>query len=323
MAKRSSFFKRLSMLAMTLIMSAHSGVSAAIECQDSSIGQELHLPVYCWSDKTVPSKGLIVAIHGATLYAKRFDYVARHFAAEGYSVYAMDMRGFGSWRTDWDRFGGDSKIHYTQSQNDVLEVLAMIKRVYPEEPVYLLGESLGANLAVWVASVRPDLVNGIVLSSPCVKRVFHPGPRVVVDFAKGLWHPFKELSLEPHIKPYLSDDPRVTDEYLKDPVIYRNLSPADLIKSVKTNRLSLLLTSKIPSQLPILVIAGKKDKIYKASAIPAFVSKINSQKKTVHIVEDKGHLLLEHAFVDPRVLGYIDTWLRENDNDDKIVRAPD
>ncbi len=315
MVSQTNFVKTVLSTAFAIVFTVQLAAFAEPVRQDyASIGKDLNVPIYFWNDENVPTKkGVILAIHGVTLYAKRFDALAKRMAEQGYLVYAFDLRGFGSWRTDSDKFGGDSKIHYTQSKSDVLEVLKALRATYPSLPVYALGESLGANLAVWVASTEPHLVDGVILASPCVKRLVRYNGAVFKTLAKGVFHPYRELSLEPHIKPFLSDDKRVTDDYMNDPNIYRDLSPADLIKSVKTNTLAIQHSNKIPVSMPILIIAGKNDQIYKARAIKTFVKKIPAQDKSVFILEDKGHLLLEHAFLDPKVLEPIDNWFKKRE----------
>jgi alpha-beta hydrolase superfamily lysophospholipase len=310
MGSRRNSSTRLSMLIAALLLTLPNSASAETIRQDeASLGKELKLPIVQWSDKSAPTKGIIFAVHGVTLYAKRFDHVANTLAASGYPVFALDLRGFGRWRTENERFNGDNKIHYTQSQNDLVEVLSTLRKMYPDIPIYMMGESLGANLSVWVASNHGDLVDGVILSSPCVKRIIRVNKRVVLDTTKAFFKPNKEFHLGPHIKPYLSEDERVTEEYLADPGIDTDLSPADLIKSVKTNTLAIAATKKISEDMPILILAGEQDKIYKARAIPKFAKKIPSKQQTIYMFENKGHLLLEHNFVEPDVVARIGDWL--------------
>lgn len=80
---------------------------------------------------------------------------------------------------------------------------------------------------------------------------------------------------------------------------------------MKTNTLSLLTKQRIPADMPVLVVAGKIDKIYRASAIPAFVDGMGSRKRTVEIIPNRGHLLLESVYVKPEVVGIIDKWLQD------------
>jgi alpha-beta hydrolase superfamily lysophospholipase len=264
-----------------------------------------------WKDETVPPKAIIFAIHGATLYAKTFDEVARHFASEGYPFYALDMRGFGRWRKESATFGGDTGIHYTQTKMDILEALGMLRRTNPNLKIYCLGESLGANLAVWLVTNKPELTDGAILSSPCIKRFLHPRPRLISDFTKSVLHPYRGYDMMPHIQPYLSDDKRVTAEYVHDPMINSSFSAADLIKSMRTNRETLLGADKIGDSMPLLVVAGKLDQVYKTSAIPEFMKRVGSKDKTIFIEPNKGHLLLETGHTEPKILAVIDKWLTQ------------
>jgi alpha-beta hydrolase superfamily lysophospholipase len=293
----------------------HVGVQVQAEVirdDNGPIAQQLHLPVYCWSPDSSPPKAVIFAIHGATLHGRVFDSLAKHLASEGYLFYAIDLRGFGSWRTDATKYGGDSQIHYTQSMHDLVEVLTKLHRDYPSLKTYCLGESLGANLALWLGAYHADIIDGIIISSPCVKAELHPSARMAIDFAKGFIDPYEGRSMTPYIKPYISEDKRVTRTYLADPLITKKLSPADLIKSIKTNENTLKDIKNIPSYMPILVLAGGKDKIYDAKALPGMVSQMGSKRSTIDVEKTKGHLLLETDYLDSEILAQIDKWLAEN-----------
>lgn len=313
--------KRLFSFLLGLFLSSQLVVSAEVVFNDqSSVAEELRLPIYEWKEPDVQTKAVIVAIHGATLHGRVFDPLARHLASQGFLVVAFDLRGFGSWRQDPHKFGGDKSVHYTLSMHDVVAVLNKLKQIHPYLPLYCLGESLGANISFWVASEHSDLVDGIIVSSPCIKRFVHPRPGLLFDFAKGLLNPYKEYSLKPHIKPYLSDDKRVTRAYLDDPLIRKKLNAVELIKSVKTNENTLAKVEKIPENLPVLVIAGERDRIYDVRALPQLLKRVGSKNQTVHIGEQKGHLLLETAFIDANILGAIDDWLNHKQSDkDKAV----
>lgn len=308
----------------SMLFSASGAYAEPVQIQDSKVGQELSLPVMEWKDDTVPTKAIIFGIHGATLYSGTFDHFARHLAAEGYPVYALDMRGYGRWQKEHDTFGGDKQIHYTQSKADMSEVLGMLRRIYPKEKIFCMGESLGSNMALWLVSNKPELVDGAILSSPCIKKIVHPSPRFVIDVTRGLHDPYKTYDLKPHITPYLSDDPTVTDHYMKDPMINRNLSIADLLKSMRTNSDALKGADKMPADMPLLVVAGAKDQIYRASAIEPFMKTVGSQKKTVYIAPTKGHLLLETTHTDPKIMSEIDSWLSKQvgDSPERIVGVP-
>jgi alpha-beta hydrolase superfamily lysophospholipase len=300
-------------LALVAFSQVQAGAATKFD-ENCSIGKELNLPVYEWRDTDQPVKGVIVAAHGLTFYGKAFDDFATHLADQGFIFVAPDLRGFGKWKSNPEAYGGDSKPHFTQSKEDLLNILRKVRDKHLGAPVIVLGESLGANYAFWVASSNPELVDGVIVTAPCYKTYWHPRPRWCVDFWKGLLNPKTELPLEPYIRPTLSHDPKVVESVMQDPQICRGLSPVDLVKTAITNRISLKEAGKIPANMPILIIAGKNDQVYKTSSLPQFVQMIGSRKTDVHVLLDKGHLLLEHQAVDPQVTGLVDRWLAKNAN---------
>ncbi len=297
---------------IALLLTAAPSLAAVTFTLDAPIGRELNLPVCSWIDSSQPTKAIIVAIHGATLYSRTFDQTARHLAARGYPVYAADMRGFGRWQDESAKFFGDSGIHYCQSKEDLLLILNRLRQEFPDRGIYCLGESIGANICFWLASSKPDFIDGMIVSSPCIKPICHPTPRLALDLTKGFFQPNKRVQLRPHLAPWLSDDVRVTEAYENDPEILHGLSAIELIKSMKTNRLALLEVKSIPAELPVLILAGKKDEVYSAKAIPVLAKEIGSQRQTIVIAPNKGHLLLETNYVEPDILGTIDDWLGKN-----------
>jgi acylglycerol lipase len=287
-----------------------AAVASEIVCnRDTDLGHTLNLPIYCWKDNTQPIKAIILAIHGATLHAGVFDETAKHLAAEGYVVYATDMRGFGRWQAESNTFNSDSGIHYSQSKEDLLLILNQLRQDYPRTKIFPMGESVGANLAIWIASNEPKFIDGAIISSPCIKSILHPSAKTAIGITKMFLNPNKKLELKPHIQPYLSDDGRVTDGYINDPSIMKQLSTVELLKSMKTNKQALAGVKDIPAQLPLLIMAGQKDEIYSSKAVPDFANSMGSLFKTVVIEPSKGHLLLETKFVEPAVLTLIDDWL--------------
>lgn len=302
------FRRKLGYLLATLA-AAISPAFAAPTCNvDNEAADKLNLPIYEWVDPSVPTKGTVVAIHGLTFYAAAYDDFAKHLAEKGYRVYAADMRGFGRWKDECKKFGGDDKIHFTQSTEDIVKLLTFLHNRSGEKSI-CLGESLGANLAITVAAEHPDLVQSAIVSAPCVKTCVHPSPRWAVDFWKGLAHPNKPLNLESYIEPYLSNNKELTAACMADRKICRSMSPVELIKADKTNKMAIAQIGSIPDTMPMLIMAGKEDKVVKASALPKMVSRLKLKDKTLNLIPKHGHLMIEHQKVDSVVAEVIDSWL--------------
>ncbi len=297
---------------------------AEVQClKDNPSQAKLNLPIWVWQNKDVPQKGVIVAVHGLTFYAAAFDNLARHLADKGYTFYAADLRGFGRWKIEAAKFNGDDLVHFSQSQEDLATLLKLVRSENPNSKIYCLGESLGANYALWVASTYPSLIDGVIAGSPCIKCCVHVRLRWPADFLQGLLHPKTRLNLEPYINPYLSHDKVVTVDCLKDSKICRSLSPVDLVKTRITNRRTIEHVSEIPSDMPILIIAGRKDRVFKTSSLIEFIPQIGSKKITMNVLENKGHLLLEHQVVLPEVSSMIDEWLdKQTKKTETVVSMP-
>ena len=311
-----------SALAILLLTSLPASASP-VRNDESAIGQKLNLPVCQWIDPAIPHKGVVVGVHGLTFYARAFDDVARHLAERGYTFYAADLRGFGRWRKEAQKYNGDAKIHFSQSQVDLLEVLKQVREENPNEKVFCFGESLGANYALWVASTNPTLIDGAIVGSPCVKTCVHPRLRWGIDFLQGLLHPKSPLDLEPYINPYLSDDKSVTRSCLKDPDICRGLSPVDLVKTSITNKNTVENVASIPADMPILIVAGSKDKVFKTKSLKDFVPLLGSKQVDCRIFKGRGHLLFEHQPVNSEIVGVLDSWLdKQIRHVETVVKIP-
>jgi alpha-beta hydrolase superfamily lysophospholipase len=308
---RKIWKKHLCSVLLGLLLPAAASAEP-IRTEDSDIGRQLNLPVCSWKDASVPTKGIMVAVHGLTFYASAYDDFAKHLASQGYMFYAGDMRGFGRWKADYKKFNGDANIHFSQSKEDYLKIIDALRRKHPGVPIYAMGESLGANLAFWAASNHPDLIDGVIVTSPCYKRWIHPRPRWVEDFVTNIWNPAKQMNLEPYINPYLSEDKKLTAECLKDQLICRKMSAVELMKTSITNKETLKYVDHIPEDMPILIIAGEKDAVFKTSTIPEFVSHIGSQHTTLNVLKGRGHLLMEHQPVNQQVAGIVDNWLKDS-----------
>jgi alpha-beta hydrolase superfamily lysophospholipase len=284
--------------------------SAPVCIVNSTIGQQLNLPIYEWVDKNKATKGTIVAVPGMTLYAFAWNDMAKHLASEGFHVFSLDPRGFGRWRTESAKFGGTNKIEISQSQQDLLDMVTDLRQANPNQKLYLLGESLGSNMALTLASEHPKLADGAILGSPCYKTRMHAKPvRWVTDFAKTILKPNRNINLEPYSAPYLTNDPALAKACDSDPLIYRKMSAADLIKIDFMNDRAFTLAKNLPANFPILIIAGTKDAMFKSTELPNAIKKFGSQKIELHLLSGKGHLLMEHQHLQPAIGSIIDAWL--------------
>ena len=119
------------------------------------------IPYRLWAAKGEP-RALVVLLHGAFDYSAAFDEIGPHLAQLGYTAIAFDQRGFGG-TVSRGRWRGKSRM-----VRDVAEVTALLRDRYGESlPLFIIGESMGAAVAVLVTARYPGLnVTGLVLAAP-------------------------------------------------------------------------------------------------------------------------------------------------------------
>lgn len=129
-------------------------------------------------------RAALIMVHGLGGHSDRFQECARRWAAGGITTYAPDLRGFG--HTPGPAGHVDSFRLYHE---DLEKLLARAVAENSQRPVYLLGESMGAVLAVDFVATRPALLSGLVLVSPSFRdRLGVPLARKAAAFLHVLLH---------------------------------------------------------------------------------------------------------------------------------------
>jgi len=101
----------------------------------------------------------ILAVHGTQDNCASFEPLAPLLAAAGYCIFAMDLTGHG--RSDW-RPGGF--YHRTGWVLEIMQTLAALGSdwVSQEQPLVLMGHSLGAALCSLAAGAFPESFSAVI-----------------------------------------------------------------------------------------------------------------------------------------------------------------
>ncbi|GAC1580081.1 MAG: alpha/beta hydrolase [Polyangiales bacterium] len=95
--------------------------------------------------------GVALLLHGFQDAAVSFDLVAPALTAEGFRVFAPDLRGFG----DTERVGKGGYYHFPDY---VFDVADLVDTVSPHAPIFLVGHSMGGTVATLYAGSFPERV---------------------------------------------------------------------------------------------------------------------------------------------------------------------
>ncbi|MBX9691909.1 MAG: lysophospholipase [Cyanobacteria bacterium] len=320
---------------------------------------------YVWRETNTKPKAIALAVHGLVMHGGVYDRLARELASRGFLVIAPDLRGYGRWMrakvedesTTHSELASDMssesepvkepfklqaamnaesvslpaekslrKIQYHRSYEDLVTLTKALRSEYPSLPLYCIGESLGAGMALHLASEMPGSFDGLVLSSPAIKRrTIYFAPRMVFDVMGIVANPRREVDLAPYISRWASEDPQVIKSALKDPLVRKRLKAFDLLKTAIFIRSNVRYAENIPSSMPVLVIQGDRDRMLKTNGVVLLLSHLRCKDQTIKWFYGKGHLLLETKHVAPETIDTVGDWLVQHSNNaanrTRIIKA--
>ena len=217
-------------------------------------------------------------IHGLAEHAGRYRRLAEALTADGYGVYASDLRGHGQTAIGPADLGFFAEHDgWRKCLNDIWEVNRIIAAENPGTPLVVLGHSMGATFARQFMAEHGDAMAGVVLSG-CGGQ---PTPlalagRLVARMeklrvgAQGRSRLIQSLTFDSFNKPFepartkfdwLSRDPAEVDKYVADPLCGFNatvqlwIDMLDALPGVSSS------CAGIPRKLPIYVVSGSHDPV--------------------------------------------------------------
>lgn len=192
-----------------------------------------------------PARATVVILHGLGEHSGRYEHVGRGFADAGFSVIAVDLRGFGG--SEGRRA---SVKDFTEYLTDVQ--VAMDEAAGAGLPVVLLGHSLGGLVALMFAQDRGG-VDYLVLSAPTLEAAVPFAKRLAARLLRRL---LPNLAIPNAITgDQLSRDPAVGEAYFADPLVHTKTTAGlggAFLAAMATAR-----AKKVP--FPALVIHGEDD----------------------------------------------------------------
>lgn len=122
----------------------------------SVTANELDHHVLEWMPGGGAARGAVFLLHGYMDAAGTWDLVAPALAAAGHRVLAPDLRGFG----DGARTERGGYYHFADY---VFDVADLVDALAPDEPVALVGHSMGGTVATLATGTRPERVSRLVV----------------------------------------------------------------------------------------------------------------------------------------------------------------
>ncbi|MEI6455779.1 MAG: lysophospholipase [bacterium] len=252
-----------------------------------------------WSPPEEP-KAIILLIHGLSDHSARYHHVGSYFAAFGYVMIAVDLRGNGR------SFGKRGHFpSYNRMMDDISLFMEEAGRRHPSLPFFLYGHSMGGNLVLnYLIRNRPRIA-GAIVTSPWLRLTFKPSPYKVI-MAKIMNKIFPSLIQHDGINPsHLSHDEEVARRYIADPLVHGRISIRTFLEISLAGDYALKHADKV--ECPLLLMHGTDDSLTSFSASAEFSEKV-IVKHTFRAWEGLFHEL-HNEFEKEAVLSFIKEWL--------------
>lgn len=246
----------------------------------------------------------VVCIHGLGLCARAYKSLAKEFSNAGIDGCAINVRGFGPDRLDKSY----SKLDLLEASADLKELLLALRRSHPGHRLCLLGESMGAALAIRVTADNPELVDDLVCSTPAWKLL-----KLKTTAVKGVLEVF--LNSGGHsglvgrsVVKQATSDPNLTEHLLSDPSHKLRLSANEVASFLRF----ISKTKKAASHIgiPVLFVQGLNDRLVPPPAVARLFSQVPAQEKQFIVDAQGEHLLLEEGQISPVLLQSLIQWLK-------------
>ncbi len=266
---------------MTMLESRYIHEEGALTTSDGVV-------LYTQSWRAIHPKATIALIHGISEHSARYKHVGEYFAAQGYSVHTMDLRGHG-------RSPGKRILvrQLDEHSDDVASFLAWVRAQNDgqavEQPLFLLGHSMGGLIVTYHVLTQTPALTGVILSSPALKLgtvspLLVAIGRIVAQIIPG-------LPMVPLDNRLISRDPLIIQANIDDPLVHHGNIPAAtglaMIKAVA------YVQCKMEAfRLPLLIIQGTADRLVDPEGSKQLYARAQASDKTLKLYEGFYHEVL-------------------------------
>jgi acylglycerol lipase len=228
-----------------------------------------------------PPTGLLLICHGLGEHSGRYRSVVDALLPDGWAVYGFDLRGHGR---------SIGRRAHLQDYRDWLADLDAFRRLaaarHPGRPVYLLGHSMGGQIALAHALDRPAGLAGLVLSAPALAS--RAVPRAAVPVLGRL------ARLAPTLRPAgidptkISKDAAVVADYRADPLVHHG-NPTVALSAAVIRQFDVLPERARELRLPVLLQHGLLDELTDPAGSRRLAAACGSPDLTVRWYEGLWH----------------------------------
>ncbi len=225
-----------------------------------------------WKPET-EHKAVVLGIHGLGSHSGLMDFMAEQFKSRGFTFYAPDMRGFGTFP------GRKGHVEsFDEYIEDMESLVAYLKLTHHDSKLFLFGHSLGGLHVIRYIAHHPDEADGIMIPCPAVSEKLK---------MSGATRAIAKLLSKLNAKIYfsngldydlLSRNPEVVKRNREDPLRFDKATPRYGVEGLKASEEGFNLASQVT--VPVLVQQSGDDMIVDPERNKEFYDNIASKDKT-------------------------------------------
>ncbi len=284
-------------------------MAVVVKDESSKLSKSTGVPLYTWQDDSVSEPAnIVVAVHGFAQDAGALSSLAQTFAGQGYLVVAPDLRGHGRWKETDESMDKNLQA----SSDDVAQILSILHKRHKKAKIFCIGESTGSGVLMNAVAKQSEGVRGVILCASGSQPNFHNPTVMGARFMKGMATFVSQVDIRSYLQHYLSDDPRVAQEMINDPLAKKSQSAVQLLGTMIFIKDMPLRAASLPASIPVLVMQGTADQIVLAESAGPVFQAIKSRDKEFAPIQGSGHVLVGTSFIKPQVLSKIENWIAKH-----------
>ena len=226
-------------------------------------------------------RGLLLLCHGLGEHSGRYVTVLDTLVPDGWAVYGLDHRGHG--RSRGPRAHVRDYAHFLADYDTFRRT---ITARHPRLRPFLLGHSMGGQIALAYALDHQDALAGLVLSAPALAAP--PVPRALRMAARTLARVRPTLRRAVVDLGGISRDEAVVAAYRADALVHQG-HPTLALSVALVDRMALLAARAPELTLPLLLQHGTADAVCDPAGSRALAAAVSSQDRTVRWYEGFWH----------------------------------
>ncbi len=245
----------------------------------NSAGTRLHWSAFS-PEKPVASA---VFLHGRGEYHRRYTPLMQSLASNQIACYGLDLRGHGQ--------SAGERTHlenWDQYLDDLTRFIQFIRSLESDRKIFLIGQDIGALLALDYAVIAPEDVSGVVACAVPMRSAAQPVPWTVraTRAVEAYFNPIKRIPLN------LKGDDTVSIESIalafdRDANIERNVT-LQWQRALEFG-ITRMRAEACDIEVPVFLVHGALDPVHLTAGVNELLGLIKSHDKRLKIYPQSRH----------------------------------